>query len=204
MKTKLCRPILIETKNDSRLFTMNGVLKYTFNGGFLCYHPPKWLMFNLHIISLDPNEKIEEGDWYIDDCDKVRQAVTSDKDYWNARPDYHKIIASTDKSLDLPQPSLEYIQQFIEEYNTDDIKDVRVEMKSEDFCTWESNNMYASRYVIKVNENNLITVHPVEPIVYNEEEVKDLMLKFNKEFNLMVGYKFLKWFEQNKKQNKLN
>lgn len=59
------------------------------------YHQPQ------HIY-LTTDDVIEAGDWYIDDCNLVRQAITSDKDYWAVRKEYKKVISSTDPSLSLP------------------------------------------------------------------------------------------------------
>ena len=59
--------------------------------GLLC---PK--SYHLYIIS---DDKIESGDWYIDDVNTVRQSVTDDVDYWKARPEYKKVIATTDSFL---------------------------------------------------------------------------------------------------------
>ena len=47
-------------------------------------------------------EPILDGEWYIDDTNTVRQALTSDKDYWKVRQDYVKIIATTDMALITP------------------------------------------------------------------------------------------------------
>ena len=78
---------------------------------------------HLYFLSSD---KICEGDWYIDDCNQVRQSVTSDEEYWSVRQDYKKIIATTDKSLTfddgmnswfLPELSPEFIQKYIDAYN---------------------------------------------------------------------------------------
>jgi hypothetical protein len=49
------------------------------------------LRFNPIIIS--KTEKIEVGDNYLDDTNTIRVAVTDDKDYWNRRPNYYKILA---------------------------------------------------------------------------------------------------------------
>ena len=75
----------------------------------------------LIMISLDPNEEIEVGDKYLDDCELIREAFTNDKDYWSKRPEYQKIITTQD------QLSFEYIKQFIEEYNRGEVKDIEVE-----------------------------------------------------------------------------
>ena len=85
-----------------------------------------------HLYLTDDSE-INEGDWYIDDVYEVRQSITSDKDYWNKRPKYEKIIATTNaietnimKTISnkdsfhykfIPQISKEWIKYFVSKYN---------------------------------------------------------------------------------------
>lgn len=38
------------------------------------------------------DSEIKEGDWYIDDTNIIRVAITSDSEYWNKRKNYKKII----------------------------------------------------------------------------------------------------------------
>lgn len=88
--------------------------------------------FTYNHIYITSDEEIKESDWYIDDTNNVRQSVTSDAAYWSVRKDYRKIIATTDKSLllpninfknwdgktrNLPSPSDGFIRKFIEKYN---------------------------------------------------------------------------------------
>lgn len=56
-------------------------------------------MESQHIYIVSNNENIFIGDWYLDDTNNVRQSVTSDSHYWDIRPEYKKIIATTNKSL---------------------------------------------------------------------------------------------------------
>jgi len=39
------------------------------------------------------DDNIEAGDVYIDDTGLIRRSVTNNKDYWNKRPNYKKVIA---------------------------------------------------------------------------------------------------------------
>ena len=48
------------------------------------------------------NDLIQMDDWFIDDANQVRQAVTSDETYWKMRTNYHKIVATTNEELKLP------------------------------------------------------------------------------------------------------
>lgn len=43
-----------------------------------------------YALIVDESE-IKEGDWYIDDSNIIRVAITGDSDYWNARKSYKKI-----------------------------------------------------------------------------------------------------------------
>lgn len=102
-----------------------------------------WQPQHLYFLS---DDEIKEGDWYVDDTNTIRKAITSDPDYWKVRPKYKKIIATTDTSLkienpiakksaggdnwyiSLPQPSQSFIKKYIEEYNKGNIiTDVMVE-----------------------------------------------------------------------------
>lgn len=112
--------------------------------GVLDYYEAQHLYFT-------SDEEIKEGDWYIDDCNGIRQSVTSDKEYWEVRKDYKKIIACTNNSLkfgedvpgiitfkSLPQPSQQFIEKYIEEYNKGNIiTEVLVEV--EEYATVKEN-----------------------------------------------------------------
>lgn len=77
------------------------------------------------------DEQIKESDWYIDDTNTIRKSITSDINYWQQRKDYRKIIATTDTSLGLPEPSKEFIQSYIEAYNKQSpITEVMIEYES--------------------------------------------------------------------------
>lgn len=46
----------------------------------------------LLIVEVPTGLLIQEDDWYMDDCNMIRQSVIEyDEDYWNRRPDYIKI-----------------------------------------------------------------------------------------------------------------
>jgi hypothetical protein len=55
-------------------------------------------------VLVDESTEIRMDDYYMDDRDLVRQAVTSDKDYWLRRPDYYKVIATINHSISLDVP----------------------------------------------------------------------------------------------------
>ena len=131
MKNKLCRPVLVAS--SSGIYIM-GVMSNLIKVFSEIEKDSMWRKFgvrcNLNIISLDPDEKIEVGDWFYDTISKtVGKAKVN---FGRVGDDQAKlIIASTDISLNLPQPSPGYIQQFMEEYNAGEVKDVNVEYKEE-------------------------------------------------------------------------
>ena len=158
---------------------------------------------HLYIIS---DEKIKEGDWYIDDCNQIRRSVTSDKEYWSVREDYKKIIATTDKNLvtkyderfedvtinknslnqKLPQLPQQFIYDYIAEYNKGNvITEVMVEY--EDCGTIDSTcgliphistegDTFYMGTKLKVNLHNTINVKLIKN-TWNREEVVKLLHK---------------------------
>lgn len=138
MKTKLCRPVLIETKNPSQLYLheTKGLVKLA----PVEHEPGMYGGSNqqLILISLDPDEKIEENDLYIHFNSNTNEYSLFKADekfddgnnpniidrrefvyhYWNK-----KVIATQS------QLSPEYIQQFIEQYNTGKVEDIEIKME---------------------------------------------------------------------------
>lgn len=65
------------------------------------------------------DEEINCRDYYIDDTNAVRQAVTDDITYWQARRDYIKIISSN-CGIGLPLTnSVENLNQLFEEFESE-------------------------------------------------------------------------------------
>jgi hypothetical protein len=140
-----------------------------------------WQAQHLYILSSD---EIKKGDWYIDDTSTVRKAVTDDKDYWDRRPNYFKIISTTDSSLGLPQPSPQFIQKYVELYNRGEVierclvsyKRVCSRCKSDDFdeC-WSAKECSDGRYDelrLLVDKNNYITITKVKESWSRDETVR--------------------------------
>lgn len=93
---------------------------------------------NQHLY-ITSDDKIQDGDWYIDDTNTIRKSITSDEEYWAVREDYQKIIATTDKLLVgrkwvgmidnedvyeevfLPQLSEFFIEKYADTYNKSNI-----------------------------------------------------------------------------------
>lgn len=132
--------------------------------------------FTYNHLYITSDEKIKEGDWYIDDTNAVRQSVTSDDIYWKSRTDYKKIIATTDKSLttseivypeefihNLPSPSPEFVQAYIKAYNAgESITDVMVEYEEYAVGNYGMSDGEPDIDIrLKVDKNNCITITKV-------------------------------------------
>lgn len=151
----------------------------------------------LILISLDPNEKIEVGD-LVCDGKYIEKAIVSD--YLVSK----KVIATQD------QLSPEYIQQFIEKYNKDEVKDVEIEMEdcgtSDSTCGLiEHTSSTGERFYMGLRPKltkGFVNIVKEEPILYTEEEVWKLLESLAEESsNGFLNNYFLKnWFEQNKKK----
>ena len=65
-----------------------------------------------HLYIIDDSE-IKEGDWiYNFETEEIIQCIGK-----GSLRNWKKILASTDKSLNLPSPSEQFIQKYIESYN---------------------------------------------------------------------------------------
>ena len=133
MKTKLCRPILIETKSEDTLISNREFINLL-DGKI--HNPFKNQYYELILISLDPDEKIEEGDKYYDEHNGLILTASSQSDHDIYQ--YKKVIATQS------QLSPEYISKFVEEYNRSEVKDIEIGIE----------NMKA--YRIKVNSRKHI------------------------------------------------
>lgn len=132
MKTKKGKPILVTSTEQSSLI---GQYKDT---GKLVYNDHKsdidrGIPMELVIISLDPDEKIEIGDLHYYE-NEIKETTKETIEYINNSGDsnFKKVIAIQS------QLSPEYIQQFIKEYNQDNVKDIEIEMEEIVNCTENS------------------------------------------------------------------
>lgn len=147
------------------------------------------------------DEEIKVGDWFLTDdrfcdidnfgnpqwvllhCDKIENGwiFSHERTGEGFNPDWSKtIIATTNKSLELPEPSPEFIDKFIREYNKGNvIQNVMVEYDAYNrSTTWE----YDEPEIIelKVDKNNYITITR-EKESWNREEVIILCRKIQDE-----------------------
>lgn len=148
------------------------------------------------------DEKIKQGDWYIDDCNQIRQSVTSNREYWAVRTNYKKIIATTNKDLGLPQLQQEFILQYVNDYNKGNTIN-KIEVEYEEVIIskteWFQEAPYVCKYdviIIKVNPDNTINIKPIKSN-FSREEVIDLINKFSYENCDDAYQKNDKWIKEN-------
>lgn len=120
---------------------------------------------NLYFLANDEPMRID--DWYIDDTNTIRQAVTDDKDYWSRRKDYWKIVATTDKSLNLPEPNRSFIELFVEKYVLLPITEVMIEYEIEPGYEYLGP-------IIKIDKNNCITITRVKELWTRDEVIYEI------------------------------
>lgn len=170
---------------------------------------------HLYILS---DDEIKEGDWFITFCsdgsasDICNATKLTDKGMYDQMTDnyytalkesgHKKIIATTDEILgwhetakyhiDFPQPSQEFIQHYVEEYNKGNVITeimVKYEVKA-----------YADNLVpeiwdeLKINPDNTINIKPVKDS-WSREEVIEIAKRYAKRCQApMIDSK---WFEEN-------
>jgi hypothetical protein len=98
---------VIPTDKPSRLHLIEDVLMFT--------NKYKTSVCDSEVnIYITSNEEIKMDDWYLDDTNSVRQAITECESYWTHRKKYQKIILTTDPSLDGVQPiDNEFLEWFV-------------------------------------------------------------------------------------------
>jgi len=172
--------------------------------------------FNLYIIS---DDKIEDGDWYFDGTDLIHQKSQYNDGLVDGNSDAKKVIATTDTSLkvkqwldyaddsvniSLPQPSQQFIEKFIEEYNKGNaIKNVLVGYeqglnKPLHEALRDSSPLVFER--LKINsKDNTITIKELKDS-WNREEFIQLLKEFRNGLlpTTQVEIEYTnKWIEEN-------
>lgn len=176
MKTELkekMQVVMLPTKDVkysnnecNRLIKHNKLGLIIFAKGFDIEIGKSYTQQHLYICS---NKEIKANDWFINKItDKVKQrtpayiSIVGDK----------KIEASTDKSLGLPEPSIDFIRKYIELQGN--IEEVMVEMEfiitNED---WTKTPIQLDGYYQpKVKPDNTISISKVENIVRYDDMIK--------------------------------
>lgn len=187
---------------------------------------------NQHLYFLS-NEEIKEGDWFINidaiidnneenfsdilvlRASKYDANTIKNKKFTSCK----KIIASTDKILSLPEPSQEFIVEFITEWNQGNkIEEVMVKYEAyhgintsiteinsisgDGSMNWQGRGDYRD-FKLDINPtNNTITIKQIKNI-YSREEVINICKNLNDLTNKMSNnlglnsYAFNKWIENN-------
>lgn len=116
------------------------------------------------------DEEIKEEDWYFSKIhNKIFQSIHRDQYFENE----FKIIASTDLSIDLPQPSKEWIEYFVSEWNKGNkIKQVMIGYKKKlnIFIDGDITNS-TFNYSLDVDSDNTIIITPIKAIFSREEVI---------------------------------
>jgi hypothetical protein len=66
------------------------------------------------------DEKIKIDEYYIDDTNAIRQAITECETYWTTRKSYKKLIATNNPSIDIPQIVDEVVSVFKTHFEIED------------------------------------------------------------------------------------
>lgn len=200
MEKKIQVVMLASDKESTlHLFTGNkqGLYLYPENMSVIPKNPH---CLNQHLYFLSDDE-IKEGDWYytknadgvyINKCCKLE--LKKEHIYYLKSDNCKKIITLTDKSLKLPEPSKEWIEYFVSEYNKGNIiTEVTVEYISEYFegeekpwITWEETRL-------KTKADNTINIKM-------KETWYDIVNKFTESGRLRSTQAFIEWLEENNYQ----
>ena len=149
-----------------------------------------WKYQHLYFIT---DDEIKENDWYINSINTLSKAKLSNLEV--SRKNCFKIIASTDKSLNLPKPSQSFIKKYCEKGGIDE---VLIELNTCKICNYPTLlNGCDDECIpqIKVDKNNEITI----------KAIKDSFSKDDLENAYFHGCKhtveknpdFNKWFNNN-------
>ena len=187
MITKLCRPLLVETKQPTNIFKDNSGLFYsdiTQTG-----HSINSVVrgYELILISLE-DENIEEGDLkYNSKLNTIWKHNRESKEL----PDNIKHITSIDTVKVIAtqeQLSQEYIKQFVEEYNKGEVKDINIE--TEEIINYRGEEPYVLRIYPKLN-NGFVNI--IKPKI---ELTKDLLKGLLDKSRPTVKYNTIEFFNR--------
>ena len=184
--------ILLETNNKSNIWSHKGRrLYYNQNNP---NDVDDEIRYNIYIIS---DDEIKEGDWYFDGTDFIHKKSKHNNTLVDGNKQAKKIIATTDTSsinirqmtfmdeatewiYDIPQPSQQFIEKYIEEYNNGNIiTDIEVEYSPSSITiqtySEQQINDNLKALTLKINpKDNTITIKKLKDS-WNREEVIEQM-----------------------------
>jgi len=204
---KKCKVILLESKKEQICHNLwldnikDQLFLYSTDEGDRMIEKPIFLYFL-------SDEKIKKEDiWLYDNNNKI--IVNKNKVYEEFTANkffYNKIIATTDSSLtktpfkilkdlkfhQLPQPSLQFLEVFVKEYNKGNvIKEVLVEYER-GWAQQQYSEVNIEYHQLKIDKNNTVTIKRVKDS-WNREEVCQLIIAAH-----VVKYnKLIKWIDKN-------
>lgn len=193
MKTKKCRPVLVECSRKSR----KGDLVISPTGLGIHISDIEYSVHNkqqLILISLE-NEKIEVGDTYFNIVSNEMVEVDFTIDY---EQNHCKKVIATQSQI-----SPEYIAKFVEQYNNGKVDDVEIEVLIMNEGYTDVNDYPYQEIDIPKLTNGFITiVEKKEPILYTEEETWTLITQSHIYRNKSKDWynELPEWFERNKKK----
>jgi hypothetical protein len=200
-----CEVVMLDSNNKSYFGFLTKKGKEVFNDlRYFNMEMPQILdSVNQHLYFLS-NEEIKGGDCYFDLYENKILQCLSHMVYINTM--MRKVIATTDTSLGLPQPSKEFIQAYIKAYNEGKpITNVLVEyegyecknghhMAYQTTCVYPHCDEY-NYPVLKTNSSNEITIKKVKDSWTREEiiiDIEEAMIQ-----GLDLGQYRDKWIEEN-------
>ena len=166
---------------------------------------------NYQHLYITSNNEIKKDDWFIANqgVHQCIEVVAGDypykiaNKYNNNEIQYQsknwlgkKIIATTDTSLELPQPSKQFIQKYIEEYNKGNVI-TKVEVEH----TYDNGEMFVpmnTQYLL-INNDNTINIKPIKDS-WSREEIMTLFRHFRTDmlpFGQVVDFELNSWIEKN-------
>jgi hypothetical protein len=157
-----------------------------------------WKPMAMHILSNDIKD-IKDGDYVFVDCSMNEGDANTYKGmgvwkymkapcpmpYWGNPNCCKKIVASSDRSLGLPEPTKGFILKYINEFNKgNEIKTVLVEQIFRAYLNW-------SGFVPLVSEiNNTILIRSIKND-YTEHDVNNIVTEFLKFLAKDHGHKYM-------------